>query len=155
MSEISEKKILRLQKNLPIIRNLAGWTAEDLGERIGVTRQTITNLEKSDTLAMTKTQYIAIRAVLDYQIEETKNSALADAITVLVDADNLTEEQAKRINDTVTSIRKEKSRRVNDRIVLEGMTALIAALSAIGGLTLSTALKKTSSVPKWLSDLMH
>ena len=155
MSEISEKKILRLQKNLPIIRNLAGWTAEDLGERIGVTRQTITNLEKSDTLAMTKTQYIAIRAVLDYQIEETKNSALADAITVLVDADNLTEEQAKRINDTVTSIRKEKSRRVNDRIVLEGMTALIAALSAIGGLTLSTALKKSSSVPKWLSDLMH
>ena len=155
MNEVSEKKILRLQKNLPIIRNLAGWTAEDLGERIGVTRQTITNMEKSDALAMTKTQYIAIRAVLDYQIEETKNSALADAITVLVDVDNLTDEQAKQISDTVTSITKEKSRRVNDKIVLEGMTALIAALSAIGGLTLSTALKKFSSVPKWLSDLMH
>ena len=155
MSEISENKILRLQKNLPIIRNLAGWTAEDLGERIGVTRQTITNMEKSATLAMTKTQYIAIRAVLDYQIEETKNSALADAITILVDADNLTNEQAKRVTDTVTSISKEKTRRVNDKIVLEGITALIAALGTIGGLSLTTALKKTSPVPKWLSDLMN
>ena len=79
MTEISEAKILRLQKNLPIIRNLAWWTAEDLGGRIGVTRQTITNMEKSATLAMTKTQYIAIRAVLDYQIEESNNSALANA----------------------------------------------------------------------------
>ena len=155
MTEISEKRILRLQKNLPIIRNLAGWTAEDLGERIGVTRQTITNMEKSHALAMTKTQYIAIRAVLDYQIEETQNTALADAITVLVDADNLTTEQAKQINDTITSITKEKTRRVNDKIVLEGITALIAALGTIGGLALKTALKKSSTVPKWLSDLMN
>lgn len=154
MTEISEAKILRLQKNLPIIRNLAGWTAEDLGGRIGVTRQTITNMEKSATLAMTKTQYIAIRAVLDYQIEESNNSALANAITVLVDAENLTADQTKKIDDAIASITKLKSRRVNDKTVLEGITGLISAIGVIGGITLSTALKKTTSVPKWLSEIL-
>ena len=154
MTEISEAKILRLQKNLPIIRNLAGWTAEDLGGRIGVTRQTITNMEKSATLAMTKTQYIAIRAVLDYQIEESNNSALANAITVLVDAENLTADQTKKIDDAIASITRLKSRRVNDKTVLEGITGLISAIGVIGGITLSTALKKTTSVPKWLSEIL-
>ena len=97
MTDITNEKIFKLQKNLPIIRNLAGWTAEDLGDRIGVTRQTITNIEKSETLSMTKTQYIAIRAVLEYEIEQSKNAVLADSISVLVDADDLSEKQAKQV----------------------------------------------------------
>lgn len=152
--DVSEKKILKLQKNLPIIRNLAGWTAEDLGNHIGVSRQTITNIEKSDTLSMTKTQYIAIRAVLDFEIEQSHNKTLAEAIAVLVDADDLTLAQEKQIEDTITTITNAKSRRVNDKLVLESMSALIAALSVIGGITLSQAFKKTSSVPKWLLDIM-
>ena len=38
-------EIERLQDNLLLIRRAAGWTAEEFGERIGVTRQTINNLE--------------------------------------------------------------------------------------------------------------
>lgn len=34
-------EIERLQDNLLLIRRAAGWTAEELGDRIGVTRQTI------------------------------------------------------------------------------------------------------------------
>lgn len=154
MMEVSDKKIYRLQKSLPIIRNLAGWTAEDLGNHIGVTRQTITNMEKSEGLSMTKTQYIAIRAVLDYEIEQSQNQTLADAVTVLVDADNLSEPQKKQVMETVENISATKTRRVSDKLVLESMSALIAALSVIGGLTLSQTFKKTSSVPKWLSDIM-
>lgn len=151
---VSEEKMLRLQKNLPIIRNLAGWTAEDLGKNIGVTRQTITNIEKSDTLSMTKTQYIATRAVLDYEISNSSNKTLSDAIAVLVDADDLTEDQEKKINETISNISETKSRRMRDKIVLESVATMIATIGVISGLSMSQALKKSSSIPKWLSDLM-
>ena len=151
---VSEEKMLRLQKNLPIIRNLAGWTAEDLGKNIGVTRQTITNIEKSDTLSMTKTQYIATRAVLDYEISNSSNKTLSDAIAVLVDADDLTEDQEKKINETISNISETKSRRMRDKIVLESVATMIATIGVISGLSMSQALKKPSSIPKWLSDLM-
>lgn len=153
MNVITDDRIYRLQKNLPIIRNLAGWTAEDLGNNIGVTRQTITNLEKSESLTMTKTQYIAIRSVLDYEIAHSKNTTLQDAISVLVDADDLTVEQAQKVQDTVTSITSAKLRRVNDALVLQSMAGLIAALGVISSMTLLKPMK-TSSVPKWLKDLM-
>jgi len=151
---VSEEKMLRLQKNLPIIRNLAGWTAEDLGKNIGVTRQTITNIEKSDTLSMTKTQYIATRAVLDYEISNSSNKTLSDAIAVLVDADDLTEDQEKKIHETISNISETKSRRMRDKIVLESVATMIATIGVISGLSMSQALKKSSSIPKWLSDLM-
>lgn len=154
MTEITNQKIFRLQKYLPIIRNLAGWTAEDLGERIGVTRQTITNIERSETLSMTKTQYIAIRAVLDYEIEQSKNSVLADSISVLIDADDLSELQANQVKESVDRIASMKSRRVNDKLVMEGMAAAIAALGVIGSLSISRTTKVTAAVPKWLSDLL-
>ena len=58
-------RIKRFQDNLLLIRRATGWSEAECGERIGVTRQTINNLEtKNNTL--TKTQYIAIRAVLNY-----------------------------------------------------------------------------------------
>lgn len=60
-------EIERLQNHLLLIRRTAGWTAEEFGERIGVTRQTINNLEAGRN-KLTKTQYIAIRAVLDAEM---------------------------------------------------------------------------------------
>ena len=60
-------EIERLQENLLLIRRAAGWTAEEFGSRIGVTRQTINNLEAKRN-KLNKTQYIAIRAVLDAEM---------------------------------------------------------------------------------------
>lgn len=60
-------EIKRLQKVLLLVRRSVGWTAEEFGQRIGVTRQTINNLE-SGRNNLTKTQYIAMRSVLDAEI---------------------------------------------------------------------------------------
>lgn len=60
-------EIKHLQKVLLLVRRLVGWTAEEFGERIGVTRQTINNLESGRNSLM-KTQYIAMRSVLDAEI---------------------------------------------------------------------------------------
>ena len=68
-------EIERLQENLLLIRRAAGWTAEEFGEKIGVTRQTINNLEAKRN-KLNKTQYIAMRAVIEAEMakapEETE-----------------------------------------------------------------------------------
>ena len=57
-------------------RKLAGWTSEELGKKVGVTKQTISNLETGRS-QMTKMQYIAIRTVLEYQAQNNENLAKA------------------------------------------------------------------------------
>ena len=68
-------EIQRMQDNLLLIRRAIGCTASEFGEQIGVTRQTINNIE-SGRNKLTKTQYIAMRSVIDAEIvkhpEETK-----------------------------------------------------------------------------------
>lgn len=62
-------EIERMQKNLLLVRRTVGWTAEEFGERIGVTRQTINNLEAGRN-KLNKTQYIAMRSVLDVEMAQ-------------------------------------------------------------------------------------
>ena len=62
-------EIERMQDNLLLIRRAIGWTASEFGEQIGVTRQTINNIE-SGRNRLTKTQYIAMRSVIDAEIVE-------------------------------------------------------------------------------------
>lgn len=87
MDKFSEKIIERLQDNLLTIRKIVGWTTEDLGKRIGVTKQTISNLENKKT-KMTLTQYIAIRSVLDYELQVNQNQdSLIQIVSILLDED--------------------------------------------------------------------
>lgn len=79
-------EIERLQENLLLIRRTVGWTAEEFGERIGVTRQTINNLEAKRN-KLTKTQYIAIRAILDAEMAQSPDDTemLRYLLDVLID----------------------------------------------------------------------
>ena len=98
-------QIGRLQKNLSSIRKIAGWTAEQLGEKIGVTKQTISNLENKKT-PMTLTQYIAIRAIIDYEIQSNKeNEVLPKVVEILLDKEEeYSEEEYNQISKNVSTI---------------------------------------------------
>ena len=92
-------EIARMQEHLLLIRRTVGWTAEEFGERIGVTRQTINNIE-SGRSRLTKTQYIAMRSILDAEVlqsppEETEMLRLV--LDALVDhpEDYSAEERAR------------------------------------------------------------
>ena len=94
-------KVERLQKHLALIRTCAGWSASELGERLGVTRQMVNNLE-SGRNRMTMMQYLAIRQVLAEEIEKSKENddtkMLQDVILVLVDEpEQFTEEQCNQV----------------------------------------------------------
>lgn len=84
MGIADQERIGRMQENLSVIRNVARWTTERLGEEIGVSRQTINSLEHGKT-KMSKTQYLALRAVFNHEAITTENTALAQVIQSLVD----------------------------------------------------------------------
>lgn len=76
------EEIIRMQKYLLLIRRTVGWTAEEFGKKIGVTRQTINNLE-SGRNKLTKTQYIAMRSVLDAEMIQAPDET--EMLKVLLD----------------------------------------------------------------------
>lgn len=100
-----DKKIALLQQNLSSIRKIAGWTTEQLGEKIGVSKQTISNLENNKS-PMNFTQYIAIRAILDYEIEENKdNEVLAKVVDILLDhGDELDEDNYQKVKSGIDAV---------------------------------------------------
>ena len=69
----NEKTRQILQDNLKSIREILNWTSENLGNLIGVTKQTISNLESKNS-KLTKLHYIAIRTVVDFEIEKLKSA---------------------------------------------------------------------------------
>ncbi|MGT2924139.1 helix-turn-helix transcriptional regulator [Streptococcus caviae] len=93
----SNQNIKRLQANLSSLRNIANWTAEDLARRIGVTKQTISNLETSDgkTNQINPTQYLAIRSVIDNEIISSENPILREAMNHLFSQEHGAESETK------------------------------------------------------------
>ena len=57
-----ERTIKFLQDNLATLRKISGWTMQELGDKIGVTKQTISNLEKHKN-KMSKLQAIGLAHV--------------------------------------------------------------------------------------------
>lgn len=80
--DTSMVEIQRMQDNLLLIRRAIGWTASEFGEQIGVTRQTINNIE-SGRNKLTKTQYIAMRSVIDAEI--VKHPEETEMVKILLD----------------------------------------------------------------------
>ena len=94
-------RLNRLQENLPSIRKIAGWRAVDLGNLLGVTKQSISNLETQKS-KMTLMQYIAIRHMIDYQIQQQpENKALAHIVPLLLDIVPQSDEEYARIQSAV------------------------------------------------------
>lgn len=80
------EEIQRMQDNLLLIRRSVGWTASEFGDQIGVTRQTINNIE-SGRNKLTKTQYIAMRSVIDAEIvrHPDETEMVKTLLNILVD----------------------------------------------------------------------
>lgn len=152
MKPYTDKDKTKLQQNLSVIRKIAGWTSEDLGELIGVTKQTISNLENGRSV-MTKTQYIAIRAMLDYEISSnSENVALAQVVNILLDSEELSLEEQGKVETTMAYVAGAKERGMNSAAIAAGMTALIAALGIIVN-PMAGVLTTGTTIPLWLEAI--
>lgn len=127
-------KVKRLQKNLMALRKFAGWSTTDLAELLGVTKQTISNLENENT-EMSLVQYIAIRAILDDEIQRQKdNETLKVAVEVLLDDEQLSEEEQEELQKKsefiATAMSSESQKKVGMKMALETFTAIAVATAA-------------------------
>ena len=132
MDAKKQKQIQCLQDNLSSIRKIAGWTAEELGEQIGVTKQTISNLENKKT-PMTLTQYIAIRSVIDYEIATNKeNTILPQVVTILLDNyEALADEDYDRVKEAAAAV---STSAASGAAAATLSAMLTGALTPIGGM---------------------
>ena len=147
MRKYSDADMIKLQNNLLLIRNAGGWTAEAFGDMIGVTKQTISNLENKKT-DMTKTQYIAIRAVLDYEMEENPNKELLrSAINLALHSDEVSIEDQTKIQAFVAGAQKSG---LDTATVLAGIGAILGVVAAEA--LASPAFVAASGV--WLAKLL-
>ena len=111
-------QIKLLQENLQTIRKLIGWTIDDLGEKLAFQSKPISNLENANT-KMSLTQYIAIRAVLDYEVQEhPDNDVLPKAIHLLLDEENnLSQEEYMQVKEAISTVAAAASGGADSRLV--------------------------------------
>lgn len=127
MRNYTEVEIKKLQDNLSTIRKAGGWSAEEFGDMIGVTKQTIRNLENGKT-AMSKIQYIAIRAVLDYEVaERPDDKSFVSAVNLYLNSEKLSEADKKKAQAFVEGATKTG---LDGAAIFAGLTALIGATAA-------------------------
>lgn len=92
-------EIQRMQEHLLLIRRSIGWSADFLGEQIGVTRQTINNIE-SGRSKLTKTQYLAMRSIFDAEMAQSpeETEMLRLLLEALVDhPEKLTDQERQEL----------------------------------------------------------
>ena len=150
MNSFTEKEIKKLQQNLSAIRKIAGWSSEELGELIGVTKQTVSNIETGKS-KMSKTQYIAIRSVIDYEISENPdNKLLPQVIEILLNSDDTPENKQKALATKEFIDRTTKAAITSGALV--GVTGLISAFSA----PIATALIAPAAIngSEWLKKIL-
>ncbi|MBR6253013.1 MAG: helix-turn-helix transcriptional regulator [Clostridia bacterium] len=151
-----EAEIQRFQKNIVLIRKLAGWTAEEFANKVGITRQTMSNIENNKS-KLSKTQYIAMRFVLKELIaypyanmdrkknkkEEGVDDILAWVLEMIVDnpqnySDNDREIVLRKANAFAsaiinnTSTREEASKDFLDILKVAGITVGAIVIGIIG-----------------------
>ena len=97
MNDEQLKIVARLQDNLYTIRQLAGWSADQMGRLLDVTKQTVYNLERGKP-KMSWAQYLAVRKILDLEIErQPDNVVLPKAVAVLLDDEELMRRYAETV----------------------------------------------------------
>ena len=143
MKKFTAKEIKNLQNNLQLI----GWSAEEFGEMIGVTKQTIRNLEKKTT-EMSKIQYIAIRAVLDYEIaDRPDDKVLATTVNLCLNSEDLSEQDKKKAQVFLEGASKTN---LEDDVLAAGLISLVGSVTALTLMSMSSV----NGTVKWLSKVL-
>lgn len=151
MKNYTEKEIAKLQNNLLLIRKAGGWSAEEFGEMIGVTKQTISNLENKKT-AMSKIQYIAIRAVLDYEINEhPENKVLTSAVNLSLNSENLSDTDIKKAQAFVEGASKTG---LDNEALIGGLAAMIGIVAAEALIMPLTSPAVMGAASAWLAKII-
>lgn len=130
----SFEAVERLHRDLPTIRNVAGWSAEHLAELLDVSRVTVVNLENTEK-KMSKIQYLAIRALLQEEVKTNNNNTLKNVLDILVDRDNVSEKMKQGLRDQVEQVVKSVGRKAGSAAIAKNVVPVVE--KTIGEMKLS------------------
>lgn len=141
-----------MQRYLQILRKISGWTAEELGQKLGVTKQTISNFENSK-VEMTKTQYIALRTIFEYEIRIiAKNDVLKTVMYILFYSPiNCGDEENGNVSEALGNIAAAAVGGVSGIQLSILSTTILSPLKVIRGVNIEQAI--SVSAYKWLEEL--
>jgi DNA-binding XRE family transcriptional regulator len=130
MKNEQDTRLERLQDNLPAIRKIAGWRAVDLGNLLGITKQSVSNLETRKS-KITLMQYIAIRHMIDFQIAaHPENTALAHVVPLLLDSLYPDEKTYNEIKKAAEEMASAASGGVSDTVLSTLSDSLLSGIDA-------------------------
>lgn len=120
-----------MQDNLCELRKISGWTAETLAGKLGVTKQTISNLENKK-VKLSRAQYIAIRSVFECEVAINKdNTTLRKVMGVLFTAmPPVYKERKDEVRTAMISIASIASAGLTGLQLHSSATALLASLGS-------------------------
>ncbi len=136
MEKQQNSDIIKLQKYLPIIRNAGGWSSDEFAKKLGISRQALSKLENSPTYNMSQTNYMAIRTLLDYEINNNPDNELLQAVVNIclddeelkVPKDRITDDDRRSVNAFITGAKKTG---LDNKVVLAGIAAMLGVGAGI------------------------
>lgn len=122
----------RLQLSLPVILDIGGWSERQFAETLGITKQSVSNWVNAKT-KLTYLQYIAIRTVLDREIEmHPEKTALAQTIHLLLDADlTVTDDDYSKRLETAEIVAAKANRGLSDKDLSEAFRRFVPIICGI------------------------
>ena len=153
----SEYSIKSLQENLTMMRKLYGWTMEQLGERIGVTKQTISNLEHGNP-KMTKIQYIAIRTILEAEAnerEQEEKENLLRMLRLVCDGNpNVSDKQRNEAIEAATVIASATASGVASASAIKMLSSSLASIGVLTAVPLVGPVAAGVLTSTWVSKML-
>lgn len=129
MIALEKENIKKMQDNLYIIRRAAGWTSEKLADLLGVTKQTISNIENNRNI-LTKTLFLLLCYILEEEIKKrSSDDILILTLSIVFNDTKLTDEQKQNALMFIDGVTREKK-------IDKKRTATAVSL-ILGGLSLS------------------
>ena len=150
--KIKKEPIRIMQKHLQVLRKINGWTAEELGQKLGVTKQTISNFE-NNKVEMTKTQYIALRTILEYEMRIVdENNVLKTVMYILFYSPiNCCDDEYENVNDALNNIAAAAVGGVSGTQLSILATTILSPLNVLRGVNIEQAISVMAY--KWLEEL--
>lgn len=149
MNKEKNKDIENLQRYLPLIRKAGGWTSDKFAKKLGISRQALSKLENADTCNMSQTTYMAIRSLLDYEMNTNPDNVLLRAVVNMCLEDEslskqkITDEERKNVDAYITGAQKNG---LDNKAIIGGVAMLLGV--AVGVLV-------APSTTEWMEKLFH
>lgn len=153
MAGESSYEIQIMQDNLCDLRKIAGWTAETLAGKLGITKQTVSNLE-TQKVKMSRVQYIAIRAVFECEIYvRHENTVLRKVLGLLFSYEQYYLSHQGEVRNAMTAIASIAAAGISGLQLHSSAVALLAPL----GKMVSIQNMNGNNTPSlmWLVELLE